>query len=87
MALQESEVLDHVRRLLERAADDPDFEERLVADPWGTAEAEGLSRTATVTALDLARDSSDEQVAEALKERVSRSSWAADLGDIPDVVP
>jgi hypothetical protein len=66
-----AEVLD----LVDRAARDPEFLQRLQADPYGTARAEGVdvSHGALSELLGMP-GASESQVAEALQSRLSYSS-------------
>ena len=67
------DVVQRIADLLDRAAGDPELEAALRQDPWSVAEAEGISRDETKSALDLHPGATDTEIAEALNQRVSHS--------------
>jgi len=67
------DVVGRIQALLDRAAGDPELEAALRQDPWVVAEAEGISRDQTKSALDLHPTATDAEIAEALNQRVSHS--------------
>ena len=73
MSSDESDVVRRIQSLLDRAAADPELEMALRQDPWVVAEAEGISRDQTKSALDLHPTATDAEIAEALNQRVSHS--------------
>jgi hypothetical protein len=85
---EERVVLEKVRMVVDRALEDPEFEQRLSEDPWGTAETVGLSREEAVTALGLEPESSDRDIGEVLRDRVTQTNWGRGLPDeILDRIP
>jgi hypothetical protein len=68
-----------IQAVIDRIADDPDFLNRLTADPEGTAAAEGISirEDELRHALEIG---ADEDLAEALHERLSHSGGIPDPG-------
>lgn len=62
-----------IQTIIDRAAADPSFLERLTADPEGTCRAAGLEALGPELAALLAAPMSDAPAAEALQARLSHS--------------
>lgn len=70
-----------IETIVSRAASDPDFLKRLAQDPFGTIAAEGYQiPAAEVKALLEMPEASDEEVAEALQQRISHSGGSYQVG-------